>query len=147
MSKKITTRSFDRLLPDLGRLGCETYEAGHNVHWIQALRSSNDEAAAARTWSGKVTAVEGEVVTVRRLDGRLALFRNHDPARLLVILEHKGVGVTVNEQYCIMRAGITPDGSFCISVHADSGQPLGPCPTDHLPPSAKAVDSSGDDDE
>ena len=147
MSKKIATRSFHRLLPDLSRLGCKTYKAGHNVHWIQALRSSNDEAAAAKTWSGKVTAVEGEVVTVRKPDGSLARFRNHDPARLVVILEHKGVEVTVNEQYAILRAGITPAGSFCISVQADKGEPLGPCYVGDLPLFATDLDSSGGDDE
>ena len=41
-------------LPSSGRLVCITYAPGHNVHWIQALRSSNDEAAAAKTWSGMV---------------------------------------------------------------------------------------------
>ena len=147
MSKKIATRSFERLLPDLGRLGCKTYKAGHNVHWIQALRSSNDEAAAAKTWSGKVTTVEGEVVTVRKPDGSLARFRTHDPARLIAILKRKGVKVTVNDQYCIMRAGFTRNGSTCLSVQADKGEPLGPCKTADLPSSATVLDASGSEDD
>lgn len=147
MSKKIDTRSFRRLLPDLSRFGCISYKAGHNVHWIQALHSANKPEVAVQTWTGKIVTVEGEVVTVRKLDGSVARFRNHDPARLVVILEHMGVKVTVNEQYAILRAGITPAGSFCISVRADSGQPLGQCPTGDEPASATALDTSGGDDE
>ena len=134
-------------LPDAGGLVCVTYAPGHNVHWIQALRSANDEAAAAQTWSGKVTAVEGEVVTIRKPDGSLARLRTHEPARLVVILRRKGVKVTVNDQYCIMRAGFTRNGSTCLSVQADKGEPLGPCKIADLPPSATAPEASGGDDE
>jgi len=147
MSKKIATRSFHRLLPDLSRLGCKSYKAGHNVHWIQALHSANKPEVAAQTWTGKIVTVEDEVVTVRKPDGSVARFRNHDPDRLVVILEHKGVEVTVNEQYAILQAGITPAGSFCISVQADKGEPLGPCYFGDLPLSATDLDSSGGDDE
>jgi len=134
-------------LPRSGGLVCVTYAPGHNVHWIQALRSANDEAAAAQTWSGKVTAVEGEVVTIRKPDGSLARFRTHDPARLVLILQRKGVNVTVNDRCCIMRAGVPRSGSTCFSVQAEKGEPLGPCKIADLPPSAPAIDSSVGEDE
>ena len=148
MSVKID-QNFSHVLPlpRSGGLVCVTYAPGHNVHWIQALRSSNDEAAAAKTWSGMVTAVEGEVVTVRKPDGSLARFRTHDPARLVLILRRKGVEVTVNDRYCILRAGFTRNGSTCFSVKADKGEPLGACKIADLPPSATALDTSGGDDE
>jgi hypothetical protein len=49
-------------------------------------------------------------------------------------LQRRGVQVTVSDQYCIMRAGITRAGSSCISVQADKGEPLGPCKIEDLPP-------------
>jgi hypothetical protein len=133
MSKKIDKRSFQHLLPDLNPFGCPSYASGHHVHWIQALHSANKSEVAAQTWSGQIIAVDGELLTVRKADGSLSRFRNHDPARLVVILEHFGIDVTVNDQYAILRAGITRTGAFCISVRADSGEPLEPCLTVGLP--------------
>jgi hypothetical protein len=132
MPKKVDRGSLRGLVPDLRRLGCISYQAGHNIHWIQALHSSNHKAVSAQTWRGKVVAVDGEVLTVLNPDGDISRFRNHDPARLVFILKHLGVDVTVNDQYAILRAGITPARAFCISVQADTGEPLGPCPTGDL---------------
>ena len=132
MSKKIDLGSLRSLLPDWSRFGCTSYRPGHNVHWIQALHSANKAEVAAQTWSGQIVTVDGELLTVRQPDGSLKRFRNHDPARLVIILEHMGVDITVNDQFKILRAGITPAGSFGFSVQPDSGEPLGPCPTGDL---------------
>lgn len=133
MSNKIEPRALRRLLPDPSRFGCTSYAPGHNVHWIQVLHSANKPAVSARTWPGKAVAVDGEVLTVRKPDGSLTRFPLHDPARLVVILEHIGVDVRVNDQYAILRACITRAGSFPFSVQADRGEPLGPCSTGDLP--------------
>ena len=129
MSNKIDLESLRRLLPALSRFGCTSFRPGHNVHWIQALHSANKAEVAAQTWSGQILTFEGEVLTVRKPDNSLILFRNHDPARLIVILEHIGAEITVNDQFKILRAGITPAGSFGFSVQTDNGEPLGPCKT------------------
>ena len=143
MSKKIDQTWLHSLsMPDSSGLVCNSYAPGHNVHWIQAVHSANHKAAAAQTWPGKVIAVDGEVVTVRKSDDSLILFRIHDPAQLVVILKRKGVKVTVNDQYAIMRAGITQAGSSCISVQADKGEPLGPCKIGDRPPCATDFDAS-----
>jgi hypothetical protein len=143
MSVKIDQSSLHILpLPDSSGLVCVSYAPGHNVHWIQALHSANHKEVAAQTWSGKVVTIDGEVVTVRKPDGSLARFRIHDPAELAAILERCGVKVTVNDQYCIMRAGITRAGSTCLSVQADNGEPLGPCKIGDLPPSLTDPDAS-----
>jgi len=138
MSKRIDRESLRRVLPDLSRFGCTSYRAGHNVHWIQALHSANKAEVAAQTWSGQIVTVDGELLTVRKPDNTLIRFRNHDPARLVVTLEHMGVDITVNDQFKILRAGITPAGSFGFSVQPDTGEPLGPCKTDQLPPDVTA---------
>ena len=142
MSKKRNRKKSNR-----NRRVCISYAPGHNVHWIQALRSANDEAVSAKTWPGKLVTVEGEVVTIRKPDDSLVRFRVHHPARLVRLLQHKNVGVTINDQFSIMRAGITRTGSTCISVKADKGEPLGPCHIGGLPPSATALDASGGDDD
>jgi hypothetical protein len=148
MSIKIDQSFLHALpLPDSSGLVCQSYAPGHNVHWIQALHSANHKEVAAQTWSGKVTDVDGEVVTVRKPDGSLTRFRTHDPALLVAIVKRRGVKVTVNDQYCIMRAGITRAGSTCISVQADKGGPLEPCKIGDLQPSATALDASGGDDD
>jgi len=148
VSVKIEQGSLQYLpLPDSSGLVCVSYAPGHNVHWIQALRSANLKEVAAQTWSGKIVGIEGEVVTVRKPDGSLARFRTHDPALLAAIVERRGPKATVNDQYCIMRAGLTRKGSTCISVQADKGEPLGPCKIDDLPPSATDVEACVSDDE
>jgi hypothetical protein len=134
MSKKIDPRSSGQLpIPDLYRLGCTSYKAGHNVHWIQALHTANRPEVSAQSWRGQIVIVDGEVLTVRKPDGRLTRFRNHDPARLIAVVERIGVDVLINDQYAILRVG-----SFCFSVKADGGEPLGPCPTDQPPPNMTA---------
>jgi len=134
MSKKINPRPSSQLpIPNPHRLGCTSYFAGHNVHWIQALHTANRPEVSAQSWRGQIVTVDGEVLTVRKSDGSLTRFRNHDPARLVAVVERTGVDVLINDQYAILRVG-----SFCFSVKADSGEPLGPCPTDQLPPNPTA---------
>ena len=130
MSKKIDPRSSGQLpIHDLHRLGCTSYFAGHNVHWIQALHTANKPEVSAQSWRGQIVTVDGEVLTVRKPGDNLTRFRNHDPARLVAVVERTGVDVLINDQYAILRVG-----SFCFSVKADSGEPLGPCPIDQPPP-------------
>ena len=138
MSKKFDRESFDRLVPDPNRFGCISYRAGHNPHWIQWSHSAR-ETGPAKTWPGKVVAVEGEVLTVRKPDESLTRFRCHDPVRLIFILEHLGVDVAVNDKWSILQAGLTEAGAFCFSVQADDGQPLGPCPIGALPSKVEAA--------
>ncbi len=134
MSMKIDQRSSDQPpLPDLYRLGCTSYRAGHNVHWIQALHTENKPEVSAQSWRGQIVTVDGELLTVRKPDGSFTRFRHHDRVRLVVILERTGVEVLINDQYAILRAG-----PFCISVKAGRGEPLGPCPTDQPPPNMTA---------
>jgi len=137
MSVKIDQSSLGDL-PNSGGRVCASYAPGHNVHWIQALQSANNEAVSAKTWPGKVLTVDGEVVTVCKPDDSLVRFRIHDPARLVALLQRKGMVVTVNDQFCIMQAGITRSGSICFSVQPDKGEPLGPCKT--ADPASNPVD-------
>jgi hypothetical protein len=146
MSVKIDQSSLHTLpLSGSSGLVCQSYAPGHNVHWIQALHSANHKEVAEQTWAGKVVTIEGEVVTVRKPDGTLARFRTHDPAQLADIVKRRGAKLTVNDQYCIMRAGITRAGSTCISVQADKGEPLEPCKVGDLAPDLEDDDLEDDE--
>ena len=117
MSKKIDPRSSGQLpIPDAHRLGCTSYSAGHNVHWIQALHTANKSEVSVQSWRGQLVTVDGEVLTVRKPGGDLTRFRNHDPARLVAVVERTGAAVLINDEYAILRVG-----SLCFSVTADSG--------------------------
>jgi hypothetical protein len=106
--------------PDAYRLGCQSYYAGHNVHWIQALRTANRPEVWRESWVGDITEIEGGVIRVTRRGGRRYVFRNHDLERLVAINGGtRGGEVLVNEQFAILRIG-----TFCFSV--TQGQ-LSPC--------------------
>lgn len=135
MSKNVDlSRSGPQPIPALRRLGCTSYRGGHNVHWMQALHSANKPAVAAQTWSGTIVTVDGDVLTVRKPDGSLIRFRNHDPARLVATLERDGVDILINDQYAILCLSPSLEGrASCFSIQADNGEPLGPCQSDQLP--------------
>lgn len=118
-------RAPRRRLPAPDRLGCTSYVPGHNAHWIQALHTANDDAAAS--WRGLQTSIDREVLTVKADDeGRLVQFRHHDPERLAAAT-HLPTAVLVNDQFAILRVA-----SHCFSVR-DAGEALGACPTHSLP--------------
>jgi hypothetical protein len=116
-------------IPDAHRLGCVSYHAGHNVHWIQALHSINKPEVAARSWTGRILGMDGDSLTVRKPDGDLVVFRNHDLERLAAIRVVEGSDtVVVNDQYAILRVG-----NYCFSVKRDTGRRLSRCISDPPP--------------
>jgi hypothetical protein len=99
---------------------CGSYRPGHEVHWIQAIRSAEDSTPSR---SGEVLGIAGEVIEVRFADGDVARYRHHDTARLRAELEALGPGVTVKARWSLLH---------CDSLHSialDTGQPLSPCPS------------------
>jgi len=117
-----------RPMPDLNRVACTSYAAGHGLHWIQSLHSINKQEVSRQTWRGLLLSVWGEVIIVRKRDGEIVWFRHHEPERLLALSRGPGTVVDVNDQYPILRVG-----SYGFSVQPDRGMALQPCPTDALP--------------
>ncbi|MDP9183898.1 MAG: hypothetical protein M3P04_14125, partial [Actinomycetota bacterium] len=115
-------------IPDAHRLGCTSYHSGHGVHWIQALHTANKIEVSAKSWHGWIVSIEGELITVKRDGGDVVRFRNHDPIRLLAVLDVGSDEVLVNDQYAILRVG-----TYCFSVRRDKGVPLERCLTDQPP--------------
>jgi hypothetical protein len=62
---------------------CDSYAAGHHVHWIQALHTANKPEIAAQSCHGVVRAVSSHQLLVRPDDGSVpVLLWHHDAARL-----------------------------------------------------------------
>jgi len=98
---------------------CELYQAGHEVHYIQARLSYGQPHG-----QGTLTEVLGNVITVD-FGNEIRRYRNHDPDRLVDIV---GIGgnVEVCERYVILRG----NGGYCFSI-LDAAEPWVPC--DHEP--------------
>ena len=107
---------------------CTSYAAGHTVHWIQALHPVNKPQVARRTRKGTLTAVDGDLLTIRFPGGGVPeRFHNHEPRRLLAIARRLPAAVSLNDEYCILRVR-----TYCFSVRPARGGPLSPCPRDEL---------------
>jgi hypothetical protein len=111
-------------VPPLRR--CTSYEAGHTVHWIQALHTANKPEVARRTRRGTLVAVDGDVLMIRfAVDAEPEGFRNHEPQRLLTIARRLPTAVSLNDRYCILLVD-----TYCFSVRPAARGPLGQCPVD-----------------
>jgi hypothetical protein len=119
-----------RRIPALNRLGCTSYAPGHKVHWVQATRTASNYAVSAASWRGRLTSIDGELLTVEADGHGIVKFRNHDPERLAAVAPLPS-DVLVNDQFAILRVG-----TFCFSVGRDGGHALGTCPTAELPADA-----------
>ena len=100
------------------RFHCEMYSAGHNVHWIQALRSS--EAQVEHGW---VEEIEGTLITIEFPD-RIEQFRHHDPERFREMVGHGPVRVATG--WALLRWA-----DYCFSIARDDGS-WPPCRNDPL---------------
>ena len=101
---------------------CTSYHSGHTVHWIQALHTANKPEVAARTRSGTLRSISGEVIEIRLNDGDVVRYRNHETGRLSAVTGGTGP-VSVNDQYSVLRAG-----GFCFSVDRDTDSRCSPVP-------------------
>ena len=88
---------------------------------MQALRTSNRPKAVAASWHGTLITLEDDTLAGADPDGAERRFRNHDVPRLRAIARTLPVGVTVNEQYAVLRIG-----SYVFSVQAND-RPWSPC--------------------
>lgn len=120
-------------VPATDGVDCTSYRSGHQVHWIQALHSTNKPEVSAQSWQGRVTSVDGQLITVVRDDGQVVRFRNHDPERLIAVLSVSSGEVVVNDEYAILYVS-----SRCFSVRRDKRRRLEPCPKDRPPAAATA---------
>lgn len=105
-------------IPELARIACDSYRAGHHVHWIQALRTANDHSVSALSWWGSLVAVDGTELSITKEDGETIALNNHDPERLVAIAGELPVQVLVNDGYSILRIGRS---TFSVTTEALPG--------------------------
>jgi len=93
-------------MPRVPRLRrCTSYAPGHTVHRVQALHTVNKPEVARRTRKGTPTADDGDVLTIRvAADTEPERVRNHEPQRLLAIARRPPAGVSLNDDYNILRS-------------------------------------------
>jgi len=110
-------------------VGCHSYRAGHDVHWMQALNSINKPEYARLTWTGRIVVLDDLGIDVARPDGTVVRYLNHHMKRLIALSGGVGSQVNVNDGWAILRCG-----SYTFSITVDEGQPLDGCVTEPPPP-------------
>ncbi len=120
-------------IPSLADVDCQSYRAGHHVHWMQALNSINKPEYARLTRTGRIVALDGLGIDVAQPDGTIVRYLNHHMERLIALSGGVGSNVSVNNHWAILRCG-----SYTFSISEDLGHPLTDCVTDR--PSADPTD-------
>lgn len=77
------TSSPDPLPPPLR---CGLYRAGHEVHFVQAIRAGNDDEA----WPGTASVDAAGWISITLDSGRIERLWTHNPARLAYLLAESG---------------------------------------------------------
>ena len=111
--------------PALTDVDCQSYRAGHHVHWMQALNSINKPEYARLTWTGKIVALDSLGIDVARPDDTIVRYLNHHTERLIAVAGGVGSNVNVNDGWAILRSG-----GYTFGISEDLGQPLADCVTD-----------------
>ena len=69
---------------------CGSFHAGHDIHWIQALRAKDLPEKGEVTGEGSASVDSEGWITISLDDGRTERRWNHDPTRLAKALEAYG---------------------------------------------------------
>jgi hypothetical protein len=115
--------------PLISPSACALFEAGHQVHIVQAKRSWEADRASYRT--GVVLEVEDDGWLTAEFDGETVRLWNHQPQRLGRAVQDAGpwVGLT---RYSLLHVPHT-GGSYCFSVTGGPSACKGPPPADADP--------------
>jgi hypothetical protein len=99
---------------------CGLYTPGHEVHWIQGLRSGNDRISTPSPAHLIGVAADGEVVV--EVEGTVGRFWNHEPARIAFLARGVEDRLEVNWRWSTLK--VPNDHGFFLFYVADL--------TDHL---------------
>ena len=112
---------------------CDLYLPGHEVHWIQAKKSSEVTPS-----TGTLVDVADGVISVEYLD-RLAHYRHHRVERVLKVTK-RGAKVRVCERYRILAVDLEQRRVklFCIALDKDKWRPCSFEPLTSATPEALA---------
>jgi hypothetical protein len=114
---------------------CGYYHPGHEVHWIQGLRSG--QPTEVPPVPGRLLSVSDDGTVVVEAGGETVRLWNHEPERLrLLVAANDGV-VSVQPGWSLLRTR-SDDGSYCFSVCDPAGPQWRPCPSE--PPGGELAD-------
>jgi hypothetical protein len=108
---------------DPNQLLCYSYHLGHTPHWIQALHSGRD--IENPPVPGHLVEVHEDGRLIVDIDGTPRRLWNHDPARLVALVERNSGQVTFQCRWGLLRTP-SSNGSFVFSV-CDADAPRRDC--------------------
>lgn len=100
-------------------LRCGLFRAGHEVHFVQAIRSGNDDEVQPGTASVDAAGW----ISISLESGQMARLWTHNPARLAHLLREFGGQVLLRTKSILSVSH--GDGAYFVSVGAGPS----PCPT------------------
>ncbi len=110
---------------DLAARKCGLYLPGHEIHWVQGLRSGNDIETPRE--DGHLIAVEDDGTIVFKVDGTIKRAWNHQPQRIAAFAAKSGGRVILQQRWHVL--GVPFDGGnhlFCIGDPDDHRE----CPSE-----------------
>ena len=99
-------------------LRCGLYRAGHEVHFVQAIRAGNDDEA----WPGIASVDATGWISITLDSGSVERVWTHNPVRLAHLLTESGGNVLLRTKSLLSIPN--GDGAYCVSV----GEGPTPCP-------------------
>jgi hypothetical protein len=112
---------------------CGVYFPGHDVHWIQALRSREDTKNPAQ--AGTLIEAHPDGALVIDVAGQELRIWNHNPSRLVRLVAKNRGEIGYQPLWHLLRTR-SREGSYCFSVANDREHR--PCPTS--PPSGDLLE-------
>ncbi len=113
---------------------CGSFTPGHDVHYIQALRSAND--AENPPTPGKLVDISADGTLVVEIDNEQLRLWNHDPSRLERLVSANAGQIIYRPDWGLLGTA-SGDGHFlfCVALAADDRRA---CPT--TPATGSAID-------
>ena len=105
---------------------CGSFKPGHEVHWIQGLRSAEDDEN--RPLPGRLLEVDDAGRVVVEVAGDRIEFWNHEPARLMTLVDRNEGAILVQERWSLLKTR-SSDGHVCFSVCRIDSPWRTPCPS------------------
>lgn len=90
---------------------CESFAAGHNVHFIQVLHAANRPEMRALTVDAQLVSLDGQALTLALENGDQVVLQNHEPDDIRAACGSLPADVTWNARYSLLKVG-----SSCFSV-------------------------------
>jgi hypothetical protein len=111
---------------------CGPFRPGHQGHWIQSNLSNHD--AENRPLRGRLIDVQADGILTLEMDGQQVFLWNHEPERLIDVIDVNGPDVSYQERWGLVRSPHDFGYLFCV-VRAEADRL--PCP--EQPPTGDPV--------